>query len=303
MISWGYVGSVGIAVIDTWCYRYGMKYNIPTERLIELYVNQQLPAEAIAKQVGMTANGIRYRLHRAGVAVRSQRHAATTEELADLYAGGMASPEIAQRTGMSPGNVLWRLRQVGVQIRHNGPNRNPTSTEELARLYFAEGLSPSVIAKQTGMTYGHVCKRLREAGYKLRYAKRSRWHNPQLRATMHPTTHDIAWAAGIYEGEGSCAFRRSEVGGNRGPQVSVTQKDPWLCHRLRALFGGSVGAHSKTATGKAEVATYTYWHITNTRALGFLMTIYKFLSPRRQERIQEAIAGERRQGNFTLFAQ
>lgn len=48
-----------------------------------------------------------------------------------------------------------------------------------------------------------------------------------LEARSHPSTIDIAWAAGIFEGEG-CAYR-TQTGGEC---CAVYQKDPWLFHRL-----------------------------------------------------------------------
>src|SRR3989304_8991448 len=43
--------------------------------------------------------------------------------------------------------------------------------------------------------------------------------------TLHPTVFDIAWAAGIYEGEGSCTRDTTE-------RAHVGQKHHWLCDRL-----------------------------------------------------------------------
>jgi hypothetical protein len=55
-----------------------------------------------------------------------------------------------------------------------------------------------------------------------------------LDAIKTPSDLDIAWAAGIYEGEGSCIKSGNSFG------VSVAQKDPEILYRLRDLFGGSV---------------------------------------------------------------
>ncbi len=101
------------------------------------------------------------------------------------------------------------------------------------------------------------------------------------KALGNPTTFDIAWAAGIYEGEGTAA--RSSSG--RGcEKLAVSQKDMWLLERLRYLFGGSIVKHG---TDSCHL-----WLVTGARARGFAMTIYTFLSPRRQTQIKRAFGKE-----------
>lgn len=100
----------------------------------------------------------------------------------------------------------------------------------------------------------------------------------------HPSTWDIAWAAGIYEGEGSCSSKNE----NRkygSMTIQVVQKDRWILDRLRAMFGGSVQVQNKGANHLCHV-----WCLHGPRARGFSMTIYKFLSPRRRDKIQEVLS-------------
>jgi hypothetical protein len=96
---------------------------------------------------------------------------------------------------------------------------------------------------------------------------------PGLEASEHPTVQDICWAAGIYEGEGSCFSWEGSL------HINISQKDKWLCKRLKILFGGSIGKDHGLDK----------WHISGARARGFAMTIYKFLSPRRKEQIRRHI--------------
>jgi len=91
---------------------------------------------------------------------------------------------------------------------------------------------------------------------------------------------DIAWAAGIFEGEGTCP-RRSKT--NRTTTASVTQKDLWLLHRLQELFGGTVRQYSQ------KEGLYGRWFASGERARGFLMTVYAFLSPRRKAQVRAAL--------------
>ncbi len=104
--------------------------------------------------------------------------------------------------------------------------------------------------------------------------------NPSLRPTLHPTNMDIAWAAGIYEGEGSVAIPKHSPD---SIQVHVGQKEEWLTYRLRNLFGGSVCHRTMNDQPFFE------WQVSGARARGFLMTIYIFMSPRRQDQIGAAL--------------
>lgn len=98
---------------------------------------------------------------------------------------------------------------------------------------------------------------------------------PGFEATKHPTVLDIIWASGIYEGEGCCSKNRSE-------QVSVGQKDTWILYKLQDLFGGKINLFKSTKG-------ISRWNIYGARARGFLMTIYKFMSPRRKEQIRKVL--------------
>lgn len=109
-----------------------------------------------------------------------------------------------------------------------------------------------------------------------------RWSdpNPRLAAAEHPTLLDIVWAAGIFEGEGTVAMVYVPTVRRRiGRQILIVQKDPWILYKLQRLFGGYVGKQGKIKG----------WQLSGARARGFAMTIYKFLSPRRQAQV------------FTLF--
>jgi len=96
---------------------------------------------------------------------------------------------------------------------------------------------------------------------------------PELEPTKVPTLLDIAWATGIYEGEGTC--RRCVRG---GVEVAVTQKDPEILFRLRDWFGGSVKDNGAN-TG------CSYWNACGDRARVFLALCYPTLSARRRMQV------------------
>lgn len=107
--------------------------------------------------------------------------------------------------------------------------------------------------------------------------------NHKLDPIKSPTTLDIAWAAGIWEGEGSCC----PVNG-QWFRVSVAQKDPFILLKLRDMFGGSVNKYNND-TGYSKPTHIHTWYLYGARAHGFAQTIFTFLSPRRRAQIRGAI--------------
>lgn len=95
-----------------------------------------------------------------------------------------------------------------------------------------------------------------------------------------PTSLDIAWAAGIYEGEGSVDWTKT------GPDAhtlrcQITQKETWILEKIKRLFGGNY--HRR----KREGYVCYDWKCHGARARGFLQTIFLFLSPHRQAQVLE----------------
>lgn len=98
---------------------------------------------------------------------------------------------------------------------------------------------------------------------------------PGLDANRIPTNLDVAWAAGIYEGEGSCIA----PGKSHSFSVQVSQKDPELLYRLRDLFGGTVKPYMN-----GGFSIYHY-KACGDRGRVFLAAIYPYLTVRRKAQI------------------
>lgn len=102
-----------------------------------------------------------------------------------------------------------------------------------------------------------------------------------LPSTLSPTNLDLAWAAGLYEGEGNVQRNKNSV------SVRISQNDCWVTHRLLVLFGGTLGTQYGWK-GRAMCR----WMLNGARARGFLLTIYPWLSLRRQEAVRAAVHGD-----------
>lgn len=96
------------------------------------------------------------------------------------------------------------------------------------------------------------------------------------------TTRDIAWAAGFYEGEGSVMFHWRLV------RVEIQQTQQWVLEKMRDLFGGTIYLRKKPVKGGRQVTWQ--WQIGGAHAAGVMMTLYSFLSPRRQYQVRDVLA-------------
>jgi len=95
-------------------------------------------------------------------------------------------------------------------------------------------------------------------------------------AERKPTPEEVAWAAGVYEGEGNIAFGH----GQTSLQITISQKDTWILYKLQTLFGGSV------YEAKSEWKNpCSYYKLCGSNARGFALQIYRWLSPRRKKEI------------------
>ena len=64
----------------------------------------------------------------------------------------------------------------------------------------------------------------------------------------------------------------------------MIQQDLWMLEKLKELFGGTISHRKRSGISNKD---YRLWRISGARARGFAMTIYKFLSPRRQEQLRK----------------
>jgi hypothetical protein len=108
-----------------------------------------------------------------------------------------------------------------------------------------------------------------------------------LDAVRRPTAIEVAWAAGIYEGEGSCVTTGE---GNRSFAICVAQKDPELLYRMRDIFGGTISRYERKFNG--NVCPIHHWKICGDRARTFIGAIYPFLTARRKEQIENTPAAD-----------
>ena len=109
-----------------------------------------------------------------------------------------------------------------------------------------------------------------------------RGNKPEMAPTKAPTSIDVAWAAGFYDGEGNCRLAGKT---KRGFMASVVQKDPEALYRLRDWFGGKVKVRSADELYGSHV-----WDICGDHGRIFMALIYGYMSERRKKQIDASTA-------------
>lgn len=102
----------------------------------------------------------------------------------------------------------------------------------------------------------------------------------------NPTSHpmkdtDIAWIAGLFEGEGSITIVNNVV------RVTIQMTDLDILQRVQDVFGGRIYSCSKQVDHHKDSWK---WTITSTKeALEFIQLIYPYLGNRRKTKADEAL--------------
>lgn len=90
---------------------------------------------------------------------------------------------------------------------------------------------------------------------------------------------DVAWAAGIIDGEGFIGFGRS--GNYFSPILSVNNTNKPLLFRLKQIFGGMGNTGSYKQYGRNKQAHW--WRTTNTHAINVIKQLYPYLLVKKQQ--------------------
>jgi len=112
------------------------------------------------------------------------------------------------------------------------------------------------------------------------------------------TTIDIAWLAGLLEGEGSFAF-------SKGPAIQVLMTDEDIISKARSLMSPTAKIGIET---RENCKTRYYFSVSGSLAIQWMMTIYPFMGRRRREKIREIILkwkqmyGQKHIGTITMIA-
>ena len=101
---------------------------------------------------------------------------------------------------------------------------------------------------------------------------------------------EIAWVAGVFEGEGTIRVRK----GNYGAQVSIRMDDRDVIERVHSImgFGNFYEIRERRASGQV-VTQYNYQLGSAGHVIAFLEIVRPWLGARRREKAEAAIASAR----------
>lgn len=112
---------------------------------------------------------------------------------------------------------------------------------------------------------------------------------------------ELAYAAGLFDGEGSISLIRHRENRTHSPQVSIASTDYEVVHWFQERFGGSV----VTKQPRMSNHSVSYdWRLTDRRALAFLEIIRPYLVIERKIRridllLNDYVACTPRNGRYT----
>ncbi len=104
------------------------------------------------------------------------------------------------------------------------------------------------------------------------------------------TTAQIAWAAGIVEGEGCITLNGGSKAKNRpalSPMLSVGMTDEDVVTKFRDIFAPKLNIYRTVQEGHKPYFTVK---LVGKRAVGLMLTLFSHLGSRRRARIKEVLA-------------
>ena len=109
-------------------------------------------------------------------------------------------------------------------------------------------------------------------------------------ATKTPTHSELAWAAGFYEGEG-CATAHGPSSYHPGyPRLEIVQVQREPLERMQQYFGGAIRSF---VPARPNNQPSHIWRVNGPRAIGVMMTLYAWLSPRRKDQFKKVFSAWR----------
>lgn len=104
---------------------------------------------------------------------------------------------------------------------------------------------------------------------------------------------DLAYVAGLFDGEGSVSIVKGTKANNYHLQISLGSTDEWICQSLKMMFGGSVSLKNKASE---HIHACWQWSMGSRQAYNMLLLILPYLHIKRPQveiaiKFQEAKTG------------
>lgn len=296
----------------------------PTDATLRrLYVDQDLPMEALCQRYGVSRKRLRVWLVEAGIPIRTRHESGRRRQLVSPAAGDLrhmyeqerlSSPEIAQRLGVSQQTAHRWLTEAGISLRRSPlkgrkrGERTPVArpgADEIARLYIEQRRSLEDVAAELGATVHLVRTWMVEDGIPRRPAGGSpgRRRQPLPRRKPPPADEELRRLR-LQE-----SWTLRELAAHFSVHVGTVRR--WLTeagippgHGRGALPGLSVAelverycAGTMTATDLAGQTGVGYWRVVRELRDAGVMDRRRrpqLVSPAQAAQIQQLYLGQRR---------
>jgi len=103
---------------------------------------------------------------------------------------------------------------------------------------------------------------------------------------MNRTPQQIAWLAGLLEGEGCFGAYKKEPKGQKSLKIGLSMSDKDIVERVAYIFNKPMYIERRNQKGR-KLQYICDLH--GNKAAAWMMTIYKFMGERRKDRIRELL--------------
>jgi hypothetical protein len=113
-------------------------------------------------------------------------------------------------------------------------------------------------------------------------------------------TKQIAWMAGLIEGEGTFSInggsvyitKRGEHKKYKTPQIQIAMSDRDVVERVARTWKKTLRGPYDKGLGLSGLPNKPSWYtsVCGSRAIGWMMTLYPFLGERRREKVRDVVA-------------
>lgn len=100
------------------------------------------------------------------------------------------------------------------------------------------------------------------------------------------TLEEIAWSAGLYEGEGSCVLKQQRYA---AVVIGMTDREP--VEAMHRIWGGTLRGPEERGPRKKQMWFWTLHTLADIEP--FLEAVISYLSPRREAKLRETVATAR----------
>lgn len=180
------------------------EFNISSEDMIDLYINEEKSLSEIARIAGCNLETVRQRLLKRNVELRGKGKYTlpiSKNKLIKMNTEkGMSVTEIADMIGCTPSTIRFHLKNAGVNIVLDDRYNLSISKEEIISLY-EEGLTGQEIADIAGCTVTNIYTHLENEGIE-RTGRFRKYEIEDKRFFQHIDTEEKAYILGLLYADG-----------------------------------------------------------------------------------------------------